>query len=91
LDDPDARKLRMIRRALGLRARRPEAFAGAYEPVEAGDRAIASMRGDEEVLAAVQLFPGDKPPPIAPPAGAWTDVLQDPAVRAMGIALIERY
>jgi (1->4)-alpha-D-glucan 1-alpha-D-glucosylmutase len=91
LDDPDARKLRMIKRALDLRARRPEVFAGAYEPVEAGGRAIAYMRGDEEVLVAVQLFPGDKLPPIAPPSGAWQDVLQDPHVRAMGIALMERY
>ena len=35
-----SRKLLVIRRALALRARRPEAFAGAYEPVDAGDDVV---------------------------------------------------
>jgi (1->4)-alpha-D-glucan 1-alpha-D-glucosylmutase len=47
-------KLRLIREALALRARRPEAFAGAYEPVEAGEDTVAFVRGGE-VLVAVAV------------------------------------
>ena len=35
-DGPDARKLWLIRELLALRARRPEAFAGGYAPLDAG-------------------------------------------------------
>ena len=44
-DDPPP-KLQVIRTALALRARLPEAFAGAYEPVEAGEDVVAFTRGD---------------------------------------------
>ena len=69
--------------ALDLRKRRPEAFAGAYEPVEAGEGAIAYLRGGDGFVAA-EIFPGGKP--IAPPPGEWRDVLTD-----RGIAVLERY
>jgi len=48
-------KLVTIHRALALRARRPGAFAGAYEPVDAGEDAIAYWRGDGEVLAVIPI------------------------------------
>jgi (1->4)-alpha-D-glucan 1-alpha-D-glucosylmutase len=51
-DEPP--KLRLIREALALRARRPTAFAGSYEPVEAGEDVAAFVRGGE-VLVAVAL------------------------------------
>jgi (1->4)-alpha-D-glucan 1-alpha-D-glucosylmutase len=89
-DSPDTRKLRLLRAALDLRSRRPSAFSGAYSEVDAGDRAVAFMRGDDEVLVAVQLFPGDGPPPVAMPSGNWQDVLHDPQLRAWGFALLER-
>jgi (1->4)-alpha-D-glucan 1-alpha-D-glucosylmutase len=38
-------KLFLIERALTLRARRPEAFAGGYTPVAAGERCCAYLRG----------------------------------------------
>jgi (1->4)-alpha-D-glucan 1-alpha-D-glucosylmutase len=38
-------KLFLIQRALDLRARRPEAFAGGYTPIEAGERCCAFLRG----------------------------------------------
>jgi (1->4)-alpha-D-glucan 1-alpha-D-glucosylmutase len=38
-------KLFLIHRALELRARRPEAFAGGYTPVPAGGRCCAFLRG----------------------------------------------
>ena len=70
-------KLLLIVRALELRARRPEAFAGAYAPVEAGEDVVAFARGEGEVLVVVPVrspqgvtlqLPDDL-------AGAWRDVL----------------
>ena len=56
-DTPDFRKLELIVKALDIRKRRPEAFAGSYEPIEAGERAIAYVRGGS-VLVAAEIFPG---------------------------------
>jgi (1->4)-alpha-D-glucan 1-alpha-D-glucosylmutase len=78
----ETRKLWLIVRALELRARRPEAFAGAYEPVDAGPDAVAFLRGGEVFAAAA--IRGDAVP--AAPSG-WTDVL---GVDGLGIALFER-
>jgi (1->4)-alpha-D-glucan 1-alpha-D-glucosylmutase len=77
-DTPDTRKLKLIVKALELRKRRPEAFSGSYEPIDAGDRAIAYLRGGK-VLVAAELFPGGAEGEIA-------DLLDD-----RGIALVERY
>jgi (1->4)-alpha-D-glucan 1-alpha-D-glucosylmutase len=73
-DTPDFRKLRLIVSALELRKRRPEALAGGYEPVDAGDRAIAYVRGGV-VLVAAEIFPGGAHALIEPPAGSWRDVI----------------
>jgi (1->4)-alpha-D-glucan 1-alpha-D-glucosylmutase len=48
------RKLHLIRRALDLRARRPEPFAGAYRPLAADPAAFAYARGDA-IIAAMPL------------------------------------
>jgi (1->4)-alpha-D-glucan 1-alpha-D-glucosylmutase len=71
-------KMHLIRRALALRARRPEPFAGAYRPLEASDSLCAFTRGDEEILAvaAIREDFGDatfRLPDGA--AGEWRDVL----------------
>lgn len=79
-DEPPP-KLDVIRRALALRGRRPEAFAGAYEPVEAGNDVVAFTRGGD-VYVAVRLR-GDAPLPR--PAGAWSEV-----VDRDGLLLLER-
>ena len=68
-------KLDLIRRALALRGRRPAAFAGAYEPVEAGEDVVAFIRGGE-VLVAVALR-GDLVG-FRAPAGGWVDVYRTP-------------
>ena len=47
-------KLDLIRRVLALRERRPTAFAGGYEPLEAGADTCAFLRGGD-VLVAVAL------------------------------------
>jgi (1->4)-alpha-D-glucan 1-alpha-D-glucosylmutase len=56
-DSPDGRKLRLVTKALRLRAERPEAFAGSYEPIDAGDRTVAFIRGGI-VRVEVELAPG---------------------------------
>jgi (1->4)-alpha-D-glucan 1-alpha-D-glucosylmutase len=45
-------KMFLIHRALDLRARRPEAFAGGYAPVPAGERCCAYLRGGPRPGAA---------------------------------------
>jgi (1->4)-alpha-D-glucan 1-alpha-D-glucosylmutase len=50
-------KQRLTQQALELRARRAEAFAGGYEPVDLGPDVCAFTRGGE-VLVAVSLRPG---------------------------------
>ena len=70
-DEPP--KLRLIRETLALRARRPAAFAGSYEPVEAGEDVVAFTRGGE-VLVAVAVR-GDLRAFRAPP-GEWRDVVR---------------
>jgi (1->4)-alpha-D-glucan 1-alpha-D-glucosylmutase len=68
------RKLDLIRRALALRARRPAAFAGAYEPVDAGPGVCAYLRGGE-VLAVVAVRDGEGARLAVP--GRWRSVLDD--------------
>jgi (1->4)-alpha-D-glucan 1-alpha-D-glucosylmutase len=72
-------KLDLIRTALGLRARRPAAFAGAfegaYEPLDAGRDTCAFLRGGE-VLVAVTIR-GDLERFEEPP-GEWRDVYRTP-------------
>ncbi|MGE5689826.1 MAG: malto-oligosyltrehalose synthase [Pseudomonadota bacterium] len=67
-------KLRVVREALALRARRPEAFAGAYEPVDAGPDVCAFGRGGE-VLVVVPLRPGASKASVD--AGGARDLLDD--------------
>ena len=68
----ETRKLWLITRVLELRRARPAAFSGAYEPLDAGPRTVAFLRGGE-VLAAVAIR-GDGDP-VELPEGRWHDVL----------------
>jgi (1->4)-alpha-D-glucan 1-alpha-D-glucosylmutase len=71
-------KMHLIRRALALRSRRPEAFAGAYRPLPAEASLCAFTRGEDEVLAvaAVREDAGDAAIELpADLAGEWRDVL----------------
>jgi (1->4)-alpha-D-glucan 1-alpha-D-glucosylmutase len=78
---PGDRKLYLIRAALALRARHPEAFTGPYLPVAAGPDCCAFLRGGEpEVLLAVALrgSPAGADVELELPPGAggrWRDVL----------------
>jgi (1->4)-alpha-D-glucan 1-alpha-D-glucosylmutase len=76
------RKLELVRRTLALRAARPVAFAGSYEPIEAGEDVCAFVRGGE-VLVAVALRRDLAA--FRRPAGEWRDVHRDD-----GLLLSER-
>jgi (1->4)-alpha-D-glucan 1-alpha-D-glucosylmutase len=96
-------KLHVITRALDLRARRPEAFAGAYGPLEAGPDAVAFTRGDDaEVLVVVAVRAAGEGASVDVPPGRRRDVLGDSErelggrvavgelVGPQGFALLER-
>ena len=86
-DGPDARKLWLIRELLALRARRPEAFAGAYAPLEAGPDAVAFLRGGD-VAVALPLRGGAAEPAL--PAGDWRPVFDPVLLPGAEIRLLER-
>jgi len=69
-------KLDLIRRTLALRARRPAAFAGSYEPLEAGADTCAFLRGGE-VLVAVAARGEVRPLDVT---GEWREVLRRPTL-----------
>jgi (1->4)-alpha-D-glucan 1-alpha-D-glucosylmutase len=68
----DSPKSQLIRRVLALRARRPEDFAGPYEPVAAGLGRCAFLRGDG-VRVEVALRPGLPKEPLE----GWRDLLPE--------------
>jgi (1->4)-alpha-D-glucan 1-alpha-D-glucosylmutase len=71
---PDIRKLWLTTRLLGLRIRRPEAFAGAYAPLSAPATAVVYLRGGD-VLVAVATRPGPPEGAVQGVEGLWRDVL----------------
>ncbi|MBD0347780.1 MAG: malto-oligosyltrehalose synthase [Thermoleophilia bacterium] len=77
-------KVRVIRRALDLRRRRPRPFAGAYTALDAGRDVCAFVRGDSEVLVAVPLRPAGRDARLEAPAGRWRDVLSGRDVELYG-------
>jgi (1->4)-alpha-D-glucan 1-alpha-D-glucosylmutase len=85
-------KLFLIHRALDLRARRPEAFAGGYVPVPAGERCCAFLRGGS-VLAATGIRSGIEGIELELPAsaaGRWRDVLSGAELELRGRVPLER-
>ncbi len=71
-------KLHVIARALALRARRPEPFAGVYTPLDAGPDVCAFTRGDDaEILVVVTLREPELGATIDVPAGRWRNALTD--------------
>ena len=91
----ESRKLWLIMRALVLRRSRAEVFAGSYEPVEAGERTVAFLRGDDVLVAVAVRGEGDR---VTLPDGRWRDVLggggftggTELALGGLGLALLER-
>jgi (1->4)-alpha-D-glucan 1-alpha-D-glucosylmutase len=76
--DPETAKLWLNLRLLTLRARNPRPFAGAYEPLAAGEGTCAFLRAGE-VLVAVAVRPGRPGRTegmLEAPRGRWRDVLR---------------
>ncbi|HEV2874417.1 MAG TPA: malto-oligosyltrehalose synthase [Thermoleophilaceae bacterium] len=85
-------KLFLIHRALALRARRPEAFAGGYTPVVAGERCCAFLR-EKAVLAATVIRSSTDGIELDLPeaaAGRWRDVLSGAELDLRGRVPLER-
>ena len=85
-------KLFLIHRALGLRARRPEVFAGGYTPVPAGERCCAYLR-DSSVLAATAIRSSSEGIELDFPefaSGCWRDVLSGAELDLGGRVPLER-
>jgi (1->4)-alpha-D-glucan 1-alpha-D-glucosylmutase len=74
-------KLWTIRRVLGVRAKRPELWTGAYAPLSATgpkpERVFAFARGDQMIAAVTRLGAPDPDTRLALPGGTWRDVLTD--------------
>jgi (1->4)-alpha-D-glucan 1-alpha-D-glucosylmutase len=84
-------KLHLIRRALALRATRPEPFAGAYNPLPADDRLCAFTRGDDEILAVGALRESTADATFQLPAdatGEWHNALAGPSLDASPAATL---
>jgi (1->4)-alpha-D-glucan 1-alpha-D-glucosylmutase len=71
--DRATRKLFLIWKALSLRERREDAFAGAYAPVDAGPGVVAFTRGDEVLVVAPIRDWEDAV--LDGPGGGWRSVL----------------
>ena len=80
--DEGVPKLWTIRQALRVRARRPEAFAGAYAPLATrgaqSARAVAYLRGEEVAVAVPRLtatLEGHPDAALTLPPGTWRNEL----------------
>jgi (1->4)-alpha-D-glucan 1-alpha-D-glucosylmutase len=84
------RKLFLILRLLGLRARRPGTFlSGGYEPLDAGSGACAFLRGDD-VLVVVAVRPAAEVVGLAAPGGRWREVLSGDERSFSGVQPLDR-
>ena len=96
------RKLFLTMRLLGLRARRPDVFGGAYEPLDADPGACAFVRGGD-MLTVVAVRDAAREATLSePPRGRWRNVLtgeeltfsaREPLTRLLddyGIGVFER-
>ena len=75
-------KLYVTWKTLALRAERPEAFAGSYDPVDLGPGVVAYMRGGEVLVAAAVR----RDAKVRLPEG-WQDLLGLPG---LALALADR-
>jgi (1->4)-alpha-D-glucan 1-alpha-D-glucosylmutase len=70
-------KMWMTTRLLGARARRPELFSGAYEPLDAGPAACVFLRAGALLTAVALPRDGAEPDPTVEgiPSGRWHGLL----------------
>jgi (1->4)-alpha-D-glucan 1-alpha-D-glucosylmutase len=72
----ETRKMFVILRLLGLRARRPAPFAGGYEPLDAGPGTCAFVRGGDLLVVVATRSPPFGDMLTDSPGGRWRDVLR---------------
>jgi (1->4)-alpha-D-glucan 1-alpha-D-glucosylmutase len=94
LDGEDSPKTRLVRQVLALRRDRPELFRG-YEPLDAGDDALAFRRSEDLVIVvatrAISLQRRGFGDAALDLDGTWTDVLTGaPARRRLAELVAER-
>ncbi len=70
-----SRKSELVRTLLALRARRPGAFAGGYEPLPAAEHTCAFRRGDDVVVAVATRSAAAE---VELPPGEWHAVVDEP-------------
>jgi (1->4)-alpha-D-glucan 1-alpha-D-glucosylmutase len=87
---PDARKLFLVRELLALRARRPDAFAGSYAPLDAGPDAVAFVRGDAVVVAMPVREGGLDTDALPLPRGSWRPAFEADLLPGAQITVLER-
>jgi (1->4)-alpha-D-glucan 1-alpha-D-glucosylmutase len=86
--DADNNKQSLIWKLLSLRARRPEAFGGAYEPVDAGPDSVSFVRGGVVLVAVrIRAAGGAVAGAVDAPGPAWDEVVRDDE---HGLAVFER-
>ncbi|MCU1371375.1 MAG: treY [Ilumatobacteraceae bacterium] len=78
-------KLFVLHRALDLRRRRPDPFAGDHRPLDAPPGTFAFLRGGQIAVAAA--IEPDREPDVTLPPGRWHDVLDG---AELGVGLWER-
>jgi (1->4)-alpha-D-glucan 1-alpha-D-glucosylmutase len=88
--DADARKLWLVSELLALRARRPDAFAGGYTPLDAGPDAVAFCRGDEVVVALPVREGGLDTFAFELPRGSWRQAFEGDRLPGAQINVLER-
>jgi (1->4)-alpha-D-glucan 1-alpha-D-glucosylmutase len=81
-----AAKIGLVHRALMVRKRHPEALAGAYTPLAAGEDVLAYARGSE-VIAVIPVRPAGREAEVeipAPLAGRWRNAMTGTTWRLAG-------
>ena len=96
VDDSGAAKLHLVSRLLRLRRAQPELFLSrsSYTPLDAGERAVAYVRGDRLVTVAptraVQVErSGWGEDAVELPEGGWEDVLTGATLQGGRVALAD--
>jgi (1->4)-alpha-D-glucan 1-alpha-D-glucosylmutase len=91
-DNLSDHKLWLTARLLGLRTRRPEIFAGGYEPLDAGPGACVFLRGGQLLVAVSLPRAGEDPDPAVRglPRGPWSELLTGTELSVDGSVPVSR-
>jgi (1->4)-alpha-D-glucan 1-alpha-D-glucosylmutase len=88
--EPDTRKLWLVTELLALRARRSDAFAGGYEPLDASPDTVAFVRGGEVAVALPVREGGLDTFALELPHGSWRPAFEADRLPGAQITVLER-